>query len=113
MNANVEFKTVSNVLEVCNRLNSVKNGSSTMVLVTGRLYEEMKKAGSRPDESYKKSDGQVSPRPIKSFRLYDLYTVYTVQVELTAPTAWVSIVQLDYKEFSGKLEENLLIFDLK
>lgn len=108
----VEPIVATNVLDICNRLNEIQSGPDTMVIMTGRLYEEIVKVGSALDEGYRYGD-KTSANLIETYKLYSIYTLRVMKLKLVEGTAWVALVAFDYKEFSGKLENNLYVCDIE
>lgn len=109
----VEPVVVENVLVACQRLEAIKDTTDTMVVVTGKLYEAIEKAGRiESDDFLGMKPGAASAHPIKTIRLYDSYRLHFVQIVLDEPTAWVACIGINSKRFHAKMENNLYVFDI-
>ena len=109
----VEPIYVESVLSACQRLESIKETADTMVVMTGRLYEEIVKAGTLQNEDFVgMTAGLPSAHLIKTYKVYDAYKLHFVQVVLDEPTAWLACIGINSKRFHAKIENNLYVFDL-
>lgn len=108
----VESFYVKTVLEACERLKKLPGGPETMVLMTGRLYEEFKKVGSKQGIDNQLPNGDTSLNAVETIGVYSIHTVSFVQLALTKHTSLVGVVAFDFKRFEGFIEKNLYVLDL-
>lgn len=108
----VEAFYVKTVLEACERLSKLPGGPETMVLMTGRLYEEFKNVGSKEGTDNKLPNGDASLNAVETLGVYSIHKVSFVQLALTKNTALVGVVAFDFKKFEGFIEKNLYVLDL-
>ena len=103
----------STPFEASERLAKIKSGSDVMVLMSGRLYEALKRIGTTPEVSYKHwFTGDASVSQIETFKIFDLHTLHCVPISLMNKTAWVALVGIDSKEFTGGMDHELYVCDL-
>lgn len=109
----IEQIKVKNTIDACNRLLTIKSGTGSLVLVTLPLYEELKKVGSKYNISYKHwYSGQPTQSPVENFRVYDIHSLHCTKLSLLDGTAWVVILGIDAKEFTGTKNDEIYIFEI-